>query len=79
MSYSVLTFPRISYTRSTNAQKGKRSSIIETKHETSSEYSKVVKASDEGTYEVVAIRDRYCAFSTQRVQGRTGQTLLQYR
>ena len=71
--------PAISYTRSTNAEKGKRSIVIETKHETSAEYSKTIRASDEGTYEVVAIRDRYCAFSTQRVQGKSGQKLLQYR
>ena len=68
-----------SYTRSTNAQKGKRSVIIETKQETSYEYSKTIRASDEGTYEVVAIRDKFCAFSTQRAPGKTGQKLLQYR
>ncbi|KAL2263114.1 hypothetical protein VTK26DRAFT_8135 [Humicola hyalothermophila] len=53
------------YTRSTNAKKGQRSQVLETRHEVSHEHSKVVRASQEGTYEVVAIKDKYCAFSTQ--------------
>lgn len=66
------------YTRSTNARKGQRSQVLETRHETSHEYSKVVRASQEGTYEVVAIKDRFCAFSTHRVEAKTGQKLLKY-
>lgn len=39
-----------------------------------------VRASDEGVYEVVSIKDRYCAFSTQTTQGKSGgQKLLMYR
>ncbi|KEY67977.1 hypothetical protein S7711_02182, partial [Stachybotrys chartarum IBT 7711] len=45
------------YTRSTNARKGHKSVIIETRHDISYEHSKVIKASQEGTYEVVAIKD----------------------
>ncbi|KAH0543992.1 hypothetical protein FGG08_001759 [Glutinoglossum americanum] len=58
------------YTRSTTPRKGQKPQILETKHDTSDEYVKVVKASDEGTYEVTAIKDRYCAFSkTLRADG----------
>ncbi|KAH9890848.1 hypothetical protein F4778DRAFT_796352 [Xylariomycetidae sp. FL2044] len=52
------------YTRSTNARKGQKSQVLETRHDVSEDYSKVITASLEGTYEVVAIKDRYCAFST---------------
>ncbi|KAI1735136.1 hypothetical protein F4680DRAFT_453228 [Xylaria scruposa] len=58
------------YTRSTNAKKGQKSQIIETRHEVSEGYSKVVMASLEGTYQVVAIRDKYCAYSTGHVVGK---------
>ncbi|KAL2024772.1 hypothetical protein VTK56DRAFT_5593 [Thermocarpiscus australiensis] len=53
------------YTRSTNARKGQKSQVLETRHDVSYEHSKIVRASQEGTYEVVAIKDQYCAFSTQ--------------
>lgn len=55
------------YTRSTNAKKGQKSVVLETRHDVSHEHSKVIKASQEGTYEVVAIKDKYCSFSTQQV------------
>ncbi|ERF71398.1 hypothetical protein EPUS_07426 [Endocarpon pusillum Z07020] len=56
------------YTRSENTHPkgGKKKShpvVLETRHDTSDEFTKTVRASDEGTYEVVAIKDRYCAFS----------------
>ncbi|CAK7244937.1 MAG: hypothetical protein STHCBS139747_006503 [Sporothrix thermara] len=54
------------YTRSTNARKGQRSQVLETRHDISYEMSKTVRVSQEGTYEVVAIKDKFCAFSTQR-------------
>jgi len=66
------------YTRSTNAAKGKKSVLLETKNEVSYEYSKSIKVSEEGTYEVVAIKDRYCGFSTQRAQGKSRQQLLTF-
>ncbi|SPQ25842.1 03f92610-e006-40c8-a778-cec5b561b5ff [Thermothielavioides terrestris] len=53
------------YTRSTNARKGQRSQVLETRHDVSHEHSKIIRANQEGTYEVVAIKDKYCAFSTQ--------------
>ena len=62
------------YTRSTNARKGQRSHVLETRHDTSAEHTKVVRASQEGTYEVVSIKDRFCSFSTQPVEsGRGGK------
>ncbi|KAK4161665.1 hypothetical protein QBC43DRAFT_268254 [Cladorrhinum sp. PSN259] len=70
------------YTRSTNAKKGQKSQVLETRHDISHEHSKVVRASQEGTYEVVAIKDRYCAFSTQTYdagkKGEKGQKKLGY-
>ncbi|KAI9670114.1 MAG: hypothetical protein M1829_004842 [Trizodia sp. TS-e1964] len=66
------------YTRSTNARKGHKSRILETKRDSSDEYAKSVKASQEGTYEVVAIKDKYCAFSTLPLEkGREGQKLVE--
>ncbi|KAI5859919.1 hypothetical protein GGS23DRAFT_254082 [Durotheca rogersii] len=56
------------YTRSTNERKGQKSQVLETRHDISYEHSKVITASLEGTYEVVAIKDQHCAFSTQGVQ-----------
>ena len=67
-----------SYTRSTNPIKGKKSEILETKNEVSLEYVKTLRASDEGIYEVVSIKDKFCAFSTQKAQGKAGQKLLTY-
>ncbi|SLM40169.1 hypothetical protein LPUS_10891 [Lasallia pustulata] len=65
------------YTRSTNAQKGRKPQVLETKNDVSHGYTKTVRASDEGTYEVVSIRDRYCAYSKQGAQGgKGGQKLL---
>lgn len=66
------------YTRSTNAKKGQRSHVLETRHDTSYDYSKVISASQEGTYEVVSIKDMHCAFSTQQAEGRADGKLLTY-
>ncbi|KAG4433173.1 hypothetical protein IFR05_011333 [Cadophora sp. M221] len=66
------------YTRSTNARKGQRSQILETRHEVSGEHSMSIRASQEGTYEVVAIKDKFCSFSTQRADTASKQKLLQF-
>jgi nucleoporin POM152 len=66
------------YTRSSNAKKGHKSEVLETKHDISYEHQKIIPASEEGTYEVVAIKDSFCAFSTAQPEGRKGQKLLQY-
>lgn len=60
---SLLTFHR--YIRSSNARKGKKSEILDIKHDISYENVKTIKTSDEGTYEVIAIKDKYCSFSSQ--------------
>lgn len=61
------------YTRSSNARKGERSEILDIKHDISYEHKKTIRASDEGTYEVVAIKDKFCSFSTQKPVGKTGR------
>ncbi|KAK7403548.1 hypothetical protein QQX98_010683 [Neonectria punicea] len=61
------------YTRSTNEKRGQKSVVLETRHDVSYEHSKVVKASQEGTYEVVAIKDKFCSFSTQQVVKKDGR------
>lgn len=66
------------YTRSTNAKKGHKSVVLETRHDISYEYSKAIKSSQEGTYDVVAIKDKYCAFSTMKEDKKSSQKLLQY-
>ena len=66
------------YTRSTNAKRGQKSQVLETRHEVSHEYSKTIQSSQEGTYEVVAIKDKFCAFSTQKGDSKNGQKLLQF-
>jgi nucleoporin POM152 len=65
------------YTRSTNARKGQKSQVLETRHEVSHEHSKTIQSSQEGTYEVVAIKDKFCSFSTQRGEMESRQRLIQ--
>ena len=77
MGFKLLIKPR-SYTRSTNPSKGQTPEIIETKTETSYEYAKTIRASDEGVYEVVSIKDSFCAFSMQKAHGKARQNLLTY-
>ncbi|KAL8912268.1 MAG: hypothetical protein Q9171_002723 [Xanthocarpia ochracea] len=71
----VLPF-EFTYTRSSNPPRGKKPQVLDTKSDISYEHTKSILASDEGIYEVVSIKDRFCAFSTQRVQGKSGQKLL---
>lgn len=69
------------YTRSTNAKKGQKTHVLETRHDVSYENTKVVTASLEGTYEVVAIKDKFCAFSTISAEGKksgSNQKMLTY-
>lgn len=53
------------YTRSENAKsvKGRQPKVLETTSDSSADFVKVVRASDEGTYEVVSIKDAYCAYA----------------
>ncbi|KAJ6132807.1 hypothetical protein N7471_008022 [Penicillium samsonianum] len=58
------------YIRSSNVRKGKKSEILDIKHDISYENIKTIKTSDEGTYEVIAIKDKYCSFSSQTPSGK---------
>ncbi|KAI6856829.1 nucleoporin Pom152 [Hortaea werneckii] len=55
------------YTRSSNTDRSgkhhRKGVVLDMRHEVSDEYSMRVRAHEEGTYEVVAIRDRYCAYA----------------
>ncbi|KAK5092233.1 hypothetical protein LTR70_001959 [Exophiala xenobiotica] len=69
------------YTRSENAKntKGRPAKVLETKSDSSGEFVKVLRASDEGTYEVVSIKDRYCAYAAPglaKADGQKSQKLL---
>lgn len=70
------------YTRSSNTDKGgrKKGVVLDMRHEVSEEYSMRVRASEEGTYEVVAIRDRYCSYAKPgiNVGKKEGQRKLGY-
>ncbi|KAJ5594538.1 Nucleoporin [Penicillium hispanicum] len=61
------------YIRSSNARKGKKAEVLDIKHDISYEHRKTVKTSDEGTYEVVAIKDKFCSFSSQMPTGKSGR------
>ncbi|PGG97004.1 hypothetical protein GX51_07553 [Blastomyces parvus] len=61
------------YTRSSIDRKGKKSQVLDTKHDISYEHTKTIRTSDEGSYEVVAIKDKYCSFSTQDAAGSGGR------
>jgi len=66
------------YTRSTNAARGKKSKVLEIRTEVSHEKEMFIPVQEEGTYEVVSIKDRWCGFAKQ-VEGldnRSGQKLL---
>ncbi|KAF2813740.1 uncharacterized protein BDZ99DRAFT_436189 [Mytilinidion resinicola] len=68
------------YTRSTNARKGVKSKVLEIRTETSYDHSMRIRASEEGTYEVISIKDRWCSFAkaTEGTAAGRGQKLLTY-
>jgi nucleoporin POM152 len=68
------------YTRSTNAHKGRKSKVLEIRTEISHEHHLSIPVQEEGTYEVVSIKDRWCSFAKQveGVGSGKGQKLLQY-
>ena len=66
------------YTRSETVKKG-GGRVLETRSEKSNDFRKVVRASDEGTYEVVAIKDKHCAYAKDGGKPSAGkQKLLTY-
>lgn len=54
----------------TRSSLGRKPQVLETRTDQSEGYSLKIKASEEGSYEVVAIRDRYCGVS--KVGGKGG-------
>ncbi|KAF1946631.1 hypothetical protein EJ02DRAFT_430564 [Clathrospora elynae] len=68
------------YTRSTNANKGRKSKVLEIRTEVSHEMSMSIPVQEEGTYEVVSIKDRWCSFakSGEGYEGKSGQKMLTY-
>ncbi|OAP58643.1 hypothetical protein AYL99_07733 [Fonsecaea erecta] len=67
------------YTRTENLRKGTgKPRVLETRHDTSDEFSKMIRASDEGIYEVVSIKDRFCSYTkpSHKVAGNGGQKKL---
>jgi nucleoporin POM152 len=68
------------YTRSTNAVRGKKSKVLEIRTEVSHEMSLAIPVQEEGTYEVVSIKDRWCSFakSMEGVEVQGQKKLLTY-
>ncbi len=71
-----------SYTRSSNTDKNgrKKGVVLDLHSEVSEGHTMRVRAHEEGTYEVVSIKDRYCSYSKPgvRVGGEGGQKRLTY-
>jgi nucleoporin POM152 len=70
------------YTRSTNAARGKKSKVLEIRTEVSHEHRMTIPVQEEGTYEVVSIKDQWCSFA-RSVEGvetgkGSGQKLLTF-
>lgn len=63
------------YIRSTNVRRGRKPEVLDIKHDISYEHRKSIKTSDEGTYEVVAIKDKFCSFSSQSPMGRSERSV----
>ncbi|EAW09148.1 putative nuclear envelope pore membrane protein [Aspergillus clavatus NRRL 1] len=53
------------YIRSSIPRRGAKAEVLDIKHDISYEHKKTIKTSDEGSYEVVAIKDKFCSFSSQ--------------
>lgn len=51
------------YTRAETARGGKKGRVLETKTDRTDDFKVRLKASEEGTYEVISIRDRWCGVS----------------
>lgn len=56
----------------TGEKKKRNGALLESKTLVSDERSLTIKASDEGTYEVIAIRDSYCSFTKPGYEGIAG-------
>lgn len=67
------------YTRSSLPGKGKKSVVLETRTETTTEHMFKVQASEEGEYEIISVRDRWCAASkaSGKDKGKSQKLLMQ--
>jgi nucleoporin POM152 len=66
------------YTRSTNAARGRKSKVLEVKTERSDGHHLRIPVQEEGTYEVVSIKDRWCSFAREGATEVKGQKKLTY-
>lgn len=68
------------YTRSTNAQRGRKSKVLEIRTEVSYEHFLSIPVQEEGTYEAVSIKDQWCSFAkpVEGIESKGGQKRLQY-
>lgn len=66
------------YTRSTNAARGKKSKVLEVRTERSEGTHLKIPVQEEGTYEVVSIKDRWCSFAREGAGEVKGQKKLTY-
>ena len=57
------------YTRSSLPSKGSKSMVLETRTETTTEHTFKVQVSEEGEYEIISVRDRWCAASKSGGKG----------
>lgn len=62
----------ITYTRSTNAARGRKSKVLEVRTEKSDFNKLKIPVQEEGTYEVVSIKDRWCGFARDGVDAKGG-------
>jgi nucleoporin POM152 len=62
------------YTRSENTRKGKKGTVLDSKTETIHDaYSARIRAGEEGTYEVISIKDKWCSVSKAVKDRKKGQ------
>lgn len=66
------------YTRSTNAARGRKSKVLEVKTERSEGHHLKIPVQEEGTYEVVSIKDRWCSFAREGADVKSSQKKLTY-
>lgn len=64
------------YTRSETIRGGKKGRVLETKTDRTDEFKVRLRASEEGTYEVISIRDRWCGISKAGAADSRGEKLL---
>jgi nucleoporin POM152 len=64
------------YTRSETARGGRKAKVLETKTDRTDEFKVRLRTSEEGTYEVISIRDRWCSVSKTGAADKQSDRLL---